>query len=384
MVTIRPITPEEHRRFVDTLGAASFLQMPSWGQVKTDWRAQSVGWFDGPDPTADGSGGDAGPFGVGLILYRSIPSLHRSLAYLPEGPVMDWARLDVDSLTRALTALVAHTRAEGAFGVRLGPPVVSRVWSAATVKAGLAAPEVRRLGDLPPDEVGPHAAMVTQALRRAGFRPPTGSDGFATGQPRYVFWLPLKGRSEQDLLAGFNQLWRRSIRKAERAGVTVSEAGVEGLPTFHACYVQTAHRDGFTPRPLSYFQRMLTALSAEDPRRIRLYLAHHGGELVAATLMVQVGDHAWYSYGASSTAHRDIPGSYALQWRMMRDAAAAGATVYDLRGITDTLDTSDHLVGLLQFKVGTGGQAVEYVGEWDRPINRALHAAVAGYLRRRS
>ena len=40
---------------------------------------------------------------------------------------------------------------------------------------------------------------------------------------------------------------------------------------------------------------------------------------------------------------------------MIRDALDAGAHVYDLRGITETLDSDDSHVGLIQFKVGTGG-----------------------------
>jgi lipid II:glycine glycyltransferase (peptidoglycan interpeptide bridge formation enzyme) len=68
---------------------------------------------------------------------------------------------------------------------------------------------------------------------------------------------------------------------------------------------------------------------------------------------------------------------------MIADAHAAGAQVYDLRGITDTLDSDDPLFGLIQFKVGTGGEAVEYVGEWDYPLNRVLHTAFTYYLRRR-
>jgi lipid II:glycine glycyltransferase (peptidoglycan interpeptide bridge formation enzyme) len=68
---------------------------------------------------------------------------------------------------------------------------------------------------------------------------------------------------------------------------------------------------------------------------------------------------------------------------MIRDAMAEGAAVYDLRGITETLDPSDPHVGLIQFKVGTGGEAVEYVGEWDMPINRFLYKAFDVYMRRR-
>ncbi|MGW3404492.1 hypothetical protein ACWDPI_23435, partial [Streptomyces zhihengii] len=38
---------------------------------------------------------------------------------------------------------------------------------------------------------------------------------------------------------------------------------------------------------------------------------------------------------------------------------------------------------LIQFKVGTGGEAVEYVGEWDFPLNKLLHKALDIYMSRR-
>jgi len=67
---------------------------------------------------------------------------------------------------------------------------------------------------------------------------------------------------------------------------------------------------------------------------------------------------------------------------MIQDALAAGATVYDLRGITEGLGADDPEIGLIQFKVGTGGEAVQYLGEWDLPINKALYAAFRAYLDR--
>jgi vancomycin resistance protein VanK len=68
---------------------------------------------------------------------------------------------------------------------------------------------------------------------------------------------------------------------------------------------------------------------------------------------------------------------------MLRAAIAAGADVYDLRGITPTLDSEDSHVGLIQFKVGTGGEAVEYAGEWDLPLNKPLYKAFDLYMSRR-
>ena len=195
--------------------------------------------------------------------------------------------------------------------------------------------------------------------------------------------MPLAGRTEAELLAGFNQLWRRNIKKAERAGVEVVVGSCDDLPAFHEVYVETAERDRFTPRGLAYFQRMYRAMKAEDENRIRLYLARHEGRVLAATTMVRVGTHSWYSYGASSNEGRDVRPSNAIQWAMIRDSLAAGCEVYDMRGISDTLDPEDHLFGLIQFKLGTGGHAQEYLGEWDLRLRPLMSRAVDAYLSRR-
>ena len=368
MITVRTLSPADHLGFVAKQGSVSFLQTPAWARVKPEWRPESLGWFDGDDLV-----------GAGLVLYRQLPRLRRFLAYLPEGPAIDWRSGD---LAAWLRPMAAHLKEQGAFGVRMGPPVVTRRWSAAQVKDGIADDAVRRLDDLPPLERPAAGARVVAQLQELGWRQQAVEGGFAAGQPRYNFQIPLAGRTEDDVLAGMNQLWRRNIRKADKQGVEVS-TGTD-LEAFHALYVHTAERDGFTPRPLSYFRTMYEALGAEDADRIRLWFAHHDGDLVAATIGIRVGTHAWYSYGASSTEKRDVRGSNAVQWAMLRDALHSGAEIYDLRGITDTLDADDPHVGLIQFKVGTGGEAVEYAGEWDLPLNRALYAAFDLYMRRRS
>jgi lipid II:glycine glycyltransferase (peptidoglycan interpeptide bridge formation enzyme) len=370
---VRTITAEEHRRFNAAQPSVSFLQTPAWGEVKSEWKAESVGWFDELDP-------DGAPVGAGLVLYRQLPKVKKYLAYLPEGPVVDWLGGNIHAWLRPLAA---HLKQAGAFGIRIGPPVVARRWGADTVKRAIADERITRLSEAVPDEVQHKASALRQDLRDLGWHPPSEDEGFAAGQPRFVFQLPLAGETPESLLAGMNQLWRRNIKKADKAGVVVTQGGRDQLAAFHPLYVETAERDHFTPRPLSYFETMWDALRAEDPDRIRLYLAHHEGDLVAATTWVRVGDHAWYSYGASSTAKRDVRGSNAVQWHMMRDALAAGASVYDLRGITEGLEADDPHLGLIQFKVGTGGQAVEHLGEWDLPLNPLLYRAFDVYMRHR-
>jgi vancomycin resistance protein VanK len=376
-VTVRPLSPAEHLALIRSRSSASFLQTPAWARVKTEWRSESLGIFDGKEP-----------IGATLVLHRPVPRLRRyTLAYLPEGPTTDWS----GDLSTWLDPLTAHLKHNGAFGVRMGPPVATATWSADQVKQGIADDAVRRLTDLVPTRRDPVGARVVSQLRGAGWRLQSPEDGFGAGQPQYTFEIPLRGRSEADVLAGMNQLWRRNIKKADKEGVEVTvftpgdgEAFEPALAQFHDLYVHTAERDGFTPRPLGYFRTMFAAMGAEDPERIKLFLAHHEGDLVAATILVTVGTHAWYSYGASSTAKREVRGSNALQWAMIRDALAAGCDVYDLRGITPTLSADDSHVGLIQFKVGTGGRAVEYVGEWDLPLRPAIYRAFDYYMKRRA
>jgi lipid II:glycine glycyltransferase (peptidoglycan interpeptide bridge formation enzyme) len=207
--------------------------------------------------------------------------------------------------------------------------------------------------------------------------------GFGDVQPRYVFQVPLAGRSREEVFAGFNQLWRRNVRKAEKAGVEVTLGGADDIADFHNVYTETAERDRFIPRPVEYFEQMWRAMTAEHPDRLRLYLARHEGRLLAATTMVTVGTHSWYSYGASSNEGREVRPSNAVQWRMITDAMDLGSEIYDMRGISDTLDPQDHLFGLIQFKVGTGGRAVELAGEWDFPLRGLWHRAFKAYLARR-
>lgn len=377
-MTVRAIPAAEHRELVARRPGVSFLQTPGWAAAKPGWAARSLAFVE-----------DGTVVGTALVLLRAIPRTTRALAYLPEGPDLDWEALSLAGrLGEHLRPLVDTLRSAGAFTVRIGPQPVAHTWSAATVKRALAdraadpaAPG--RLGLVPPDTESAAAAAVAADLTELGWRPPPDVAGFGAGQPRHTFRVPLAGRSESDLLAGFNQLWRRSVKAADRAGVRVDRGGRADLPAFHALYAETAARDGFTPRPAGYFDRMWAGLAGDDADRIRLYLARSGADLAAATLYVRVGGHAWYSYGASSTRLRDTRASQAAQWRMLRDALADGAAVYDLRGITDTLDPADPHVGLLRFKVGTGGEAVATLGEWDLPLNRVLDRAFRAYLDRR-
>jgi lipid II:glycine glycyltransferase (peptidoglycan interpeptide bridge formation enzyme) len=376
---VREIDGEQHLGFL--LHRAdpeqlSFLQSPVWAGVKAAWRSASLGWFHRGELS-----------GTALVLYRDLPRLpllgRRCLAYLPEGPTIGWfdqGRTPADWLE----PLIGYLRAAGAFSVKLGPKVITRRWSAASVKAGMADPGMTDFAQLAADSCEPEAERLVEHLRALGWRRhASAGHGIADQQPRHFVRVPLEGRTEAELLASFHPQWRRNVRAAARAGVRVWRAGPEQLPVFHRLYLETAKRDDFAPRPLEYFQRMFQVLGDREPDGIRLYFAGVDGVASAGATMVRLGRHAWFGYGASADERRELRASNAVQWRMMRDCLAEGMAVYDLRGVGSTLDPEHPMFGLLRFKIGTGGEVVEYPGEYDYPINRWLDAALRLYLRSR-
>ncbi|MCW8382316.1 lipid II:glycine glycyltransferase FemX [Streptomyces justiciae] len=365
---MREISREEHLAHLGRHPAVSHLQIPEWGDVKPDWQAESVGWFEGEVLVA-----------AALVLYRPLPGTRRCLAYVPEGPSIDWRT----RLEPWLDPLVAHVEKRGAFSLRIGPPLVVRHWEPGTVAAGVADPAVRHLREVPADGVDGFALDAGARLERLGWRRcAEEGTGFGLGQPRYGCQVPLAGRSADELRAGLAPHWEQALRTAENAGVRVGWGSAADLPDFHRLYASTAAHDGFKARPPDYFRRLWKALNALDDDQVRLYLAEYDGVVLSAALMINVGSKGWHSYAASGRQGRQLRPSSALLWRMLNDARAAGAETYDLRSVTPVL-TESKLLGRLLFKTGAGGRVVEYLGEWERPVGsqgKVLQRAVRAYL----
>ena len=161
------------------------------------------------------------------MLYRQLPKVRRYLAYLPEGPLIDWTADDIGDW---LTPMADHLRSSGAFGIRIGCPVVVRRWHAATIKAAIADERVARLSQALPDEPTT-THRLRNRLRELGWRPPSEDEGFAAGPGSCSScrWR----KTPDELLAGMNQLWRRNIKKAAKVGVQVTRGDAGDLPAFH-------------------------------------------------------------------------------------------------------------------------------------------------------
>jgi hypothetical protein len=192
---------------------------------------------------------------------------------------------------------------------------------------------------------------------------------------------------EGAILMGMKPKWRYNIRLAEKKGVTVHRADETGLDRFYALFRETARRDGIAIHGRDYYGTLFShrrdyAGGREDVSPgvpgIRLYLACHGGEDLAALIVLFWGTAGVYLYGASSDRKRNLMAPYALQWRAMIDAKAAGCLEYDLFGIPPREDPGHPMAGLYRFKTGFGGRIIHRGGSWDyayRPVMKRLFTA---------
>ena len=188
-----------------------------------------------------------------------------------------------------------------------------------------------------------------------------GGAEFDAIQPQYVFRLNVEGKTAEELLMALPQSTRRKVRTGAKKGVTTEIRGKEAVPDFARLMLETGVRDGFVTREESYFAQMLDNLG----EHCRLYMAYYEGQPIAGTLAIWYGDKVWYLYGASANEHRNLMPNYMLQWNMIEWAVEQGCRIYDFRGVPGRVGEDHPLYGLYKFKLGFGGDYVEFVGEMD-------------------
>jgi hypothetical protein len=119
-----------------------------------------------------------------------------------------------------------------------------------------------------------------------------------------------------------NNLWR-SLRKADRAGVTVREGRSEAdLRTFYDLYLRTMRRRTTLPRPYRQLREDRRLLGPDGT--FRLFVAEHDGDVVSAGLYHAFGDAVDLLYNGSDDARLDVRPNHALYWHVIEWAAQAG------------------------------------------------------------
>jgi lipid II:glycine glycyltransferase (peptidoglycan interpeptide bridge formation enzyme) len=325
------------RTTLDSLPDPHVLQSFEWGDIKaqTGWQARRYALAD-----------PAGAAAFQLLWRQPLANLPLRIAYVPKGPLLDWANLDL--VDRALEAVEQAAARLGCIYVKIDPDVRE------DTTAG---------------------RLVLHALGRRGWRRSSEQVQF-----KNTAYSELTG-DEEALLAQMKQKWRYNIRLAAKRGLHVRQGSEADFRAFYTLYAETGARDGFLIRPFDYYaQTWRTFLRAQaeagNPAGGVLLLAEHADEAepVAGLFLFRYGRRAWYFYGASSEhRRRDMP-NYLLQWEALRWARAQGCTVYDWWGApTDPDAAEDAMQGVWQFKQGFGAQLQPHIGAWDYVVSPPLY-----------
>ena len=177
-------------------------------------------------------------------------------------------------------------------------------------------------------------------------------------------------RSEEEILAQMRPKTRYNIRLALRKGVEVRSVGREELDVWYQLYRETAFRNGLHLNDISYFRSVFSSKMEclDKELSVDLLIAYVDQIPLAAMFLILSAHRATYLYGASSSVHRNLMPTYALQWKAMQIAKAHRCREYDMFGISPNADPSHPMYGLYKFKHGFGGEIFHQLGCWDYPI----------------
>lgn len=267
-------------------------------------------------------------------------------------------------------------------------------------------------------------SKVIDMLKKLGFK----HDGFTrcydyTKQVRWSFELPLKNKTEEDILKEMNGNTRRAIQKAEHFGVKIRELGKEELNIFKNIMESTSERREFKDKSLEHYETMYDAFhdsgetkfllayvdlketikilnkdlfnlvkeksNAEAHKKISKLkeinsqidtmekrieeiekIKKEKGNtiyLASAMFMIFKRDILYYHSG-SYKEYMNFFGQYLIQWEMIKEAIRMQKECYNFYGIKGVFDKNDEDYGVYLFKKGFNGHVVEYIGDFYLPI----------------
>ena len=307
------------------------MQSDLWAKVKDNWQHEVV---EAKDENGEITG-------MMSVLIRKLPVVPLTMMYAPRGPVCDVH--DEKTLKQLTDGVCALAKKYRSYVLKIDPDVKSS------------------------------DTEFISVMDKLGYKLKSESKNFEGIQPRYVFRLDVKDKTEDEIFALFHNKTRYNVRVAIKKGVEVSLGKREDLKRFHEIMLETGLRDGFVIRTLEYFEKMYDVLSEND--NLRLYCAYADGKMIAGTIALYYGDKVWYLYGASSNEARNLMPNYLLQWEMIKWSIEKRCAIYDFRGVSGDISEDNPLYGLYRFKKGFNGEFTEFAGEFEyrfKPLTATL------------
>jgi len=196
------------------------------------------------------------------------------------------------------------------------------------------------------------------------------------------------GRSREEILAQMRRTTMLELKRAQKRGIKIREAGQNDLGTFFDLMVETCKRQETSPSPASVpaFQKLWEAFGD----RLRLTLAEFEGQPVAGTVCLCFGDRVTFWKKGWSGAHRDKHPNQMVMFEAIEWSQQHGYKRFDCAGMSR--DTAESLVhgrrlselqktGRDFFLLGYGGAPVLLPESWvliPNPLSRLVYRVAGG------
>ncbi|NCD07273.1 MAG: peptidoglycan bridge formation glycyltransferase FemA/FemB family protein [Spirochaetia bacterium] len=189
-------------------------------------------------------------------------------------------------------------------------------------------------------------------------------------QPEATIVIDLRNNVE-DLRKKYKKRAIRNLRKnIDQLVIKEVVFNEVNIKSWYQIYLETAKRDNFSSRDISYFLKMK---NIEDSIKPRLIFAYDVNEnLIGGNIILINNENAVYLFGASKRNHNLSP-SYGLQDFSIKMLKNEGVKSYDLFGV-GVDEKSDNLKSLTQFKSSFGGNVLTRIPTLDYPNKRFIYS----------
>ena len=196
---------------------------------------------------------------------------------------------------------------------------------------------------------------------------------------RYSVYLRLSGTPDE-WLTSMSKKHRYYVRQANKHNIVWAVGADDtSLSTLAHLLAQMVSEKQIDIPVYSLEQLQLMRQELGDAMTV--IVGHHEGQAVSGALVVSQGSRAHYLAAATTQHGRTLSAAYGMMYALRNHLVSTGISVFDLGGIAPH---DRRASGVDHFKLGFGGDTVEYLGEWDAGtrLSRTLgNSAVARIIR---
>ena len=397
---IKEIKKEEFNNLAKTFPNVTFYQTSNWANLKeiTGWKALYLGYYE-KDVLLS----------AGLFLLKKMPFLNAFLAYCPRGYLTNY--LDFKVLNNFNQELIAYLKERKVFELIIDPYL----------------PLNNRDIDGNITENSFDNTKVVNELINIGYKHTGYNLYYENLQPRWLFRLPLKNKTYEEIEVGFKKEAKRRANKKDLLGINIRELNRDEISLFKEIMDKTANRKSFINRPLSYYEQMYDALhndgilkymlcemdiekcrnnineeikkSKEKIDKFNLHPESNQGKIkeenvtlnsyeeilktindaenkygnlvpLSVVCLLNYGNESIMLLAGNNEEYlQHFNSSNIIVVELIKQAINQGYDYYNFYGITGNFDPNNKNYGLYTYKKQYGGNVVELIGQFEYTIN---------------